>query len=392
MVQKQIEQYIDAHREEIIATWRDLVNLEGQTLETEHLNKVADFLYKKFSEAGVKCELHSPAGEEAPKVLTGIIGKEREGKPVCFSGHYDTVFKKGTYGENPFRIEGEKAFGPGVLDMKGGIVISLFVIKALESIGYNERPIKIVFCGDEEGGPLHGAAGELMYEYGKGCVCAFNMETGPVGNLLCVGRKAAFGGKFTVHGVSAHSGNNYEVGRNAILEAAHKVIAIQNMNDMEKGTHMNPAIIHGGTMSNSIPDRCDVTFSGRFVTYKELERVEKELADLFSKSTVDGTRCEYQASTMMPPYEKTPQNEKLCEFVAKISDENSYGKIGSVYLGGGSDASFVSKDGMPVLCSCGVRGEWNHTDREYAVVESMFERSKLWGAVVCQIEDFVKTL
>lgn len=85
-------------------------------------------------------------------MVAGEIGTGRPGKPVIFAGHFDTVFNPGTFGENPFRIEGDKAYGPGVLDMKGGIIIALWTIKALEAAGYDERPIRVCFCSDEEGG------------------------------------------------------------------------------------------------------------------------------------------------------------------------------------------------------------------------------------------------
>lgn len=146
-----------------------------------------------------------------------------------------------------------KAYGPGVLDMKGGIIITLYVIKALEAAGYRDRPIRICFCGDEEAGKFHAYACEQFQKWADGCIAGFNMETGPVNNDLCTGRKWAMWGHLDVHGVSAHSGNNYTAGRNALVEAAYKILAIQNCNDMEKGTNMNPAVIKGGTVPNAIP-------------------------------------------------------------------------------------------------------------------------------------------
>ena len=168
-MQKKIEAYIDAHRDEIVEQWKTLVNLEGKASELECMDIVAQHLYKIFTEAGVECELRR-GHPEAPQVLCGVIGKDRPGQPVLFSGHYDTVFVKGTYGDQPFRIDEEgKAHGPGCLDMKGGIIITLYVIKALEDAGYNERPIRIVFCGDEEGGANHAAAAAIMKEMAEGC-------------------------------------------------------------------------------------------------------------------------------------------------------------------------------------------------------------------------------
>lgn len=142
--------FIDGKREEMLAFWKELVNHEGRYDEVENLREVAAFLKKGFEEAGFKCELVETGSEFAP-VLTGVLGAERKGAPVLFTGHYDTVFKKGTYGDNPFHIENGRAYGPGVLDMKGGIAISLLCAMALNHVGYDARPIRISYAGDEEG-------------------------------------------------------------------------------------------------------------------------------------------------------------------------------------------------------------------------------------------------
>lgn len=385
-MQSQIESYIDEHREEILDRWRELVNLEGKADELECMEKVASYLYDQFTQAGVECKLEK-AHPDAPSVLTGVIGKDRPGQPVLLGGHYDTVFKKGAFGENPFHIDDEgKAHGPGCLDMKGGIIIALYVIKALESIGYKERPIRIVFCGDEEGGAHHFDAGSILRRSAEGCKCAFNMETGPINNSLCVGRKGAIIGSFVVKGVAAHSGNNFEAGRNAIVEAAHKMLAIDAMTDMEKGTNINVAVVNGGTMWNSIPDRCEVTYSGRFALVSEMERVKKEMAELMAKTFVQGTSTEYNSGAEGGVYEQTEGNMKLWEFCSGVSREHGYGDMGHVFLGGGSDAGTLASAGVPTLCSCGVVGEWNHTDREYAVADTMFTRTKLWCAVIQELD------
>ena len=240
-LQKQVEAYIDAHRDEIIEDWKNLVNLEGRGSQAECMDEVANHLYKLFTDAGFACTLDRPEG--APMVLTGELGTGRPGKPVLFGGHYDTVFTRGTYGENPFRIDEEgKAHGPGCLDMKGGIIISLWVGKALEAVGYKDRPIRINYCGDEEGYVCHEASTAFMRKAAEGTAATFNMETGPVSNALCFGRKGAMLGSFEVHGVAAHSGNAFDKGRNAVAEAAYKMVALHELTDIEEGTNMNVAI------------------------------------------------------------------------------------------------------------------------------------------------------
>ena len=386
-MKEKIKAFVREHEQDIIRDWKDLVNLEGSWREPKNMYVVAEHLRKLFSDAGVDCGIYC-AKPDVPPVLTGVLGADRPGAPVLFSGHFDTVFDKGTFGENPFRIVNGNAYGPGVLDMKGGIIITLYVIKALEELGYADRPIRIAFCGDEENGPEHHIAMDIIKKWAEGCVAAFNMETGPVNGDLCVGRKWGLGGKMTVHGVSAHAGNKYEVGRNAVVEAAYKIIKLQNLTDMELGTHMNPAIVHGGTVVNCIPDTCTLTFSGRFVKQSEIDRVAKACEDMFSKPDVEGTSIEYSFIGPFGGFETTEQIMALWQFVKDICTANGFPEVGHVYLGGGSDASSIALAGTPVLCGCGVRGEWGHTDQEYAVVSSMFERICLWIAVVQAIENF----
>ncbi|MBS4785000.1 MAG: M20/M25/M40 family metallo-hydrolase [Clostridiales bacterium] len=386
-MQEKIREFIAANRENILADWRELVNLEGSLREPANMYRIAEHLREKFSEAGVDCQVYGVSAD-IPPVLAGVIGAGRPGRPVIFTGHFDTVFDEGTFGPEPFRIEGDRAYGPGVLDMKGGIIITLYVIKALESLGYAERPIRICFCGDEEGGNNHGYACKEFQKWADGCAAAFNMETAPVNNALCLARKYAMVGQAKVHGVSAHSGNNYPAGRNAIVEAAYKVIAIQNMNDLELGTNMNPAAIHGGTVMNTIPDECDLLFSGRFKLLPEAERVRKELEELFAHPDVEGTSIEYTVGDPMGGFEKTPENQALLKFIDGVCQAHSLPPVGGVELGGGSDAGNMSMMGVPTLCSCGVRGEWNHTDREYALVDSMYERVEMWSLVVSELDAF----
>jgi glutamate carboxypeptidase len=148
---------------------------------------------------------------------------------------------------------------------------------------------------------------------------------------------------------------------------------------------MNPAIISGGTIHYGIPDECKVVFSGRFSKQSEINRVEQELKELFNTPYIEGTKVEYNIRDSFGGFEETKDNLELAAFVDEVSRQNGYGNVGHIFLGGGSDASGMAKAGIPLLCSCGVRGEWNHTDREYAVVNSMFERSKLWCAVIINI-------
>lgn len=382
----QIYQYIDSNRESILELYGEIVNLESWYKEPENVNIVAERLKTEFEKEGLVCKLIDV--EPNGKTLVGILGEDRGGKPVVFSGHMDTVFPEGTFGKKPFKIVDEKAYGPGVLDMKGGIIISLYVIKALNSIGYNERPIKIIYSGDEEA--CHGGSrgAEIFLEEAKGGICAFNMETGLIDNNLCIGRKGRIELHVTVEGVEAHSGNDFLSGRNAIGEIAHKILDFHNMTDLEVGTTVSVGKIQGGTMANAVPKECKIQVDIRFEKAKEMDKIKQKIKEICEKTYIDGTTTTYELASVMAAYETTEDVMRFYNYVKDTAEKFGFGEIKARRLGGSSDASYITIAGTPALCSFGIRGEWNHTEREYALVESLFERSKLISTVIMNLSKF----
>ena len=173
-------------------------------------------------------------------VLVGEWDNGSTKAPLLFIGHMDTVFKEGAVKENPFRVDEENfAHGPGVVDMKAGLVIAVYAIKALAELGFHERPIKCVFAGDEENLHMFSNAKAVMEAEASGALAAFNFETGYLDNHFVVGRNGGGPAQITVHGVAAHSGLAPEKGRSAILEAAHKIAAIEALNDIPRGKLIN---------------------------------------------------------------------------------------------------------------------------------------------------------
>ena len=382
-----IEAYVDAHREEMLALWREIVDLEGRSEELDALRLVAERLRSAFEAAGVDCRL-LPMGDGAQDYLTGIWGADLPGKPVLFCGHYDTILPSGKYGPAPFRIEEGRARGPGVLDMKGGIVIALYVIKALSSIGFQERPIKICFVSDEESCHAHNdRAGEVIMSEASGCLCAFNMETGRINNDLCVGRSARVSFHVSVTGVAAHAGNDFAAGRNAIAEMCHKVLELEALTDLERGSTVNCGVIQGGTVANAVPGRCDLHVDMRFLRQAELEKTVAAAQVICAKTYIDGTSTQCSYRVAMPAFETIPGVMELYELAKEVSEAYGYGSPGKIVLGGVSDASYLTMAGVPTLCSFGVRGEHNHTDEEYAVVESLYERTKWLSALFLHLSD-----
>lgn len=379
--------FIDDHREEMLQDWETFVNLEGHYEEKENVEKAQAWIREKLEQIGFRTWTVESRPDRC-SVLLGILGEERTGKPIVFGGHIDTVHPKGSFGkENPFYIEDGKAYGPGVLDMKGGIVLAVYVTRALESLGYKAHPIKFILAGEEEGDHV-GTDVDLLYtEESKGALCAFNMETGHITNSLCVGRKTQYTFFGTVHGKGGHAGNEFTKGQNALTEAVYKISEMLKFIDLDKGTTVTPSVMHCGKNTTSIPDLCEFAVDVRIMNGTEGERVREGFDKIMKHSYVPGTTTEYRLD-LAKLHEFAP-NEKilaLYDFINKTAEENGFEKFGKIVLGGASDTGSIARAGIPVLCSCGVIGEFNHNRREYAVVESMFSRAKIYTLAILAME------
>ncbi|MDR1833020.1 MAG: M20 family metallopeptidase [Fusobacteriaceae bacterium] len=385
-VQEKAFAFLDAKRDEMLNLWKTLVNMESGTMDKADVDVVAAFLRDKLEAFGATAEVIPFAG--AGNGLKAAFGEKTALAPVCFMGHYDTVFPHGTAKARPFAIKDGKATGPGALDMKAGVVIQLYVAKALMEAGYDKRQIKIVLAGDEETGHPQTDMAAVFENEAKGCVAAFNFETGDVANAIVVGRKGSASYDFTITGVAVHAGREPEKGRSAVLEMAHKIIDIQNLNDYPRGLTFNVGRVEGGVTRNAVAGKATMEVDVRVMKEEDYAEVEEKLLAIAKKTYVEGTHTEYTSHVSIGPMERTPGNDRLFALVAKVSEELGFPKPHPIVSGGGSDSTFSVRAGVPTVDQMGVKGEWNHSDREYAVVETLFERAKLAVACVLALESF----
>ena len=377
--------FIDAHREEMQALWRELVMMESGSGYKAGVDAVAVRLKKELDDCGATTQI--VAFEEAGNMLVGAVKGDAGKAPVLFIGHMDTVFKQGTVEKRPFTIQDGKAYGPGVLDMKGGIVTFLYAIKALKAAGYDTRPIKVLLAGDEEVGHLHSTAADVFMAEAKGAAAAFNCETGFVDDGIVVGRKGTAQFSVEVKGVSAHAGNDPENGRNAILELSHKIIAIQALTDWNDGTTYNVGVIQGGSVPNAVPDYAKIDIDVRYRNPEDLPGITKQLEDIGAKTYVEGTSTTVIMKNGFKPMKTTEAGKELFQLVKTVYEENGFGAPYEKYVGGGSDSAYSVLAGVPTVCAMGVKGARNHSPEEYAVVETLFERAKLLSACVLKLDE-----
>ena len=385
MNQKQMAfQFVDDRREEMVSLWQEVVNMESGPHEKQGIDAVGARFRKVLEEVGAAPR--SVEFENAGNMLIAELGEQGSNPGILFLGHMDTAIAAGAIARQPFTIKDGKAYGPGVLDMKGGIVAFLYAIKALNSVGYNSRPIKVVLAGDEEVLHARSNAPDVFIEEAKGYAAAFNTETGFVDNGIVVGRKGVARFMLEVKGVAAHAGNDPENGRSAILEIAHKIIEVQKLTDWEKGISFNVGVMLGGKTSTAVPDYAKIDIDVRYKDPDDLSWILEQLQAVGEKTYVDGTTTQVSFMEGIKPMKTTEGVLQLFELVKKTSEENGFGTPYAKYVGGASDSAYSILGGVPTVCSMGVKGGRNHSPEEFAIVETLFERAKLMIACVLNMD------
>lgn len=389
MQSEKIWAYIESHREEALETLRTLVNLEGHYSEKENVERARDYIQRELEKEGFVCHIREVAPDKAG-MLVGILGADRPGKPVLFSGHLDTVYLAGDFdGEDPFRVEDGKVYGPGVLDMKGGIIIALYAIKALNAIGFDACPIKILFLGEEECDHIGTDADTLITQESMGARCAFNMECGDLDNRLGTARKSQHTFFMTVKGEGGHAGNDFWRGKNAIHEAVHKIQQIIGLTDAEQQTTVTTSILKGGGMQSAIADHCEAVFDVRVTNDGEKERIYRSMEEIMAQPHIPGTTTTYTYyAAKLAPLMETDAVLSLWNFVNKVATDCGAPPFGKMLRGGATDAGNIAAAGVPTLCACGICGDFAHNKKEYAMLESLYERAKIFAAVVARIDEF----
>ncbi|MFB7452097.1 M20 family metallopeptidase [Streptomyces sp. NPDC056194] len=292
---------------------------------------------------------------------------------VLVLGHHDTVFPLGTLERRPFRVEGGRAFGPGVFDMLGGLVQAVHGLAALDDLS----GVEILVTADEEVGSA--ASRALIEERARACGHVLVFEGAAEGGGLKTARKGC--GSFDVHitGRASHAGLEPEAGVNALVEAAHQVLAIQALSRPDLGTTVSPTVASAGTSDNVIPAQATVWVDVRVESAEEKERVEAAFAGLTPR--LEGATITVHGGVNRPPL---PESASRTLFATA---RELLPGIEGVAVGGGSDGNFTGALGIPTLDGLGAVGGGAHADHEFLLVDSMAERANLVTGLVGAIRN-----
>lgn len=308
--------------------------------------------------------VESESGRYAPHWLFGTKLAEASAEgAVAIVGHLDTVFPPGTF--EGFRYDGAIARGPGVLDMKGGLVVAIEALRALGRAGELDRArVVLAIVSDEEVGSPEGRP--LLQRELRGAACALVLEAGRKGDAVITSRKGTAGVSAKSSGKAAHAGNAHKDGANAIWALAKLVDMAQGLTDYERGVTLNVGKITGGQGKNTVPDAAEALLDFRFVTTRDGEATMEALREIARRAAeaVPGTRIDLSGGIARTPLERTPENVALYEEYAQYAAIAGLGHAEAPLVGGGSDASSTSAIGIPSIDGLGPRGSGFHTRDE----------------------------
>lgn len=369
---------LDELEEEYITFWEEFCEIESPTDYKEGVDTAGNYVIEKAKARGWKIQKqHQQVAGDCICITMNPDAKE---PPVCLSGHLDTVHPVGLFSKPCVTKDDEKIYGPGVADCKGGIVAAFMAMAALEDIGFNARPIKLILQSDEEtsSADSNKTTVEYMCECAHGAVAFLNCEPHEKGTAV-LQRKGIAKYTFNITGKAAHAALCFN-GISAITEAAHKIIELEKYKD-EKGITANCGIISGGTKINTVPEKCSISVDFRFSNAQELQEVKNIAQKVADTSYLPDTTCELVLESLRDAMELTDTNIALFEKANCIFEENNLPRLSMRATGGGSDAAYTTQCGIPTIDSVGVEYGYIHSKDEYAIISTLKDSAKRLASI-----------
>jgi glutamate carboxypeptidase len=376
----------EARYGDFVDVLRAMVNVDCGSYTPEGVNAVADMCRQKFEAGRWKVERipHVPV-EGEPQLGDLVIGRlDGSGGPrVLMVGHMDTVFDPGTAAERPFRIEGDRAFGPGVSDMKGGLLTGFFAVDVLQAAGFDGFGSITYICNPDEeiGSPFSRA---FIRDAAKEADAALVLEGARENGDVVSARKGVSDYRIEITGRSAHAGVEPERGRSAILEAAHKVMALHELNGRWPGVTVNVGVISGGTRPNVVAERCSIHVDVRSPKEETLTQAEAEVERIAGTHTVPDVQAVATGGKWHRPMEKKEGGARLAALALDVARELGF-ELHDTATGGASDANTTSAAGAPTLDGMGPVGGDDHSSREWIDLTSVVPRISLLAGILSRL-------
>jgi glutamate carboxypeptidase len=372
-----------------LADLERLVNIDCGSYTPAGVNEVATWTASFLAGLGAVIERRpDPAGALGDTVVATFEGRAGAGPRLLLIGHMDTVFPEGTAAERPFRVEDGTAYGPGVTDMKSGLLAGLYALRALRDLAGGdvtalpfERIVFVANPDEEIGSP---ASTPHIREVAASSDACFVLECARANGDFVSSRKGIADLRLRIHGVAAHAGVEPEKGRSAILAGARIVERVHALNGRWPGVTANVGVFQSGTRPNVVPDLAELQVDVRAVTRDSLEAAVAAIDDLAEAPGVPDVTVEVETMASWLPMEKLERSGRLADHVVALARRLGF-ETTDVATGGASDANTTSGMGVPSIDGLGPIGGRDHSPYEYLEIGSIVPRTTLVAALLLTV-------
>jgi glutamate carboxypeptidase len=386
--ESRVLEWLAGRQGEMLATLEAMVNTDGGSYDKPGVDAVGAQVRAFLEARGIPVE--TIPGERFGDCLratldaggeAGASGNAR--RNILLMGHRDTVFPKGEPERRPFRVENGIATGPGVADMKAGLVMNMFVMAAFKAVGGAPGPLVGLFTGDEEIGSPEGRP--VIEDEARRARVVFNSEPGRPNGGVVTGRKGGVFMAVEIEGRAAHSGGNFESGISAIGELAQKVTAIHALTDLKRGITLNVGLVSGGQSVNTVAPHAQLQIDLRYVEPADREEVMGKIHEIVARSYVPGTRAALTIRGEFLPLTQSPAAARVFEMYRGAAAESGLAVTGE-FTGGCADSGFTAAVGAPTLCAVGPVGGKAHSPEEYLEVASLVPRAQALARAILRLD------
>jgi glutamate carboxypeptidase len=360
----------------------EIVNIDSGTGDVEGGRKVADALTSRLKALGYAVESVPAEAAGLPENTVATLQGSGKGR-ILIIGHIDTVFGPGTVAKRPFRMDAEKAYGPGVSDEKGGVVQGVYALKLLHDLGFKDfkQIVYLIETSEERGSP--GTRALIAKLVGDADV-ELNMEPGDLPDVMTVWRKGSATFHIDVKGRAAHAGIAPQEGRNAAEELIHQLKADEVFPKTGDGLTANLTVMSAGTRNNIIPENASAQINVRVRDKADLEKVQATLEKNAQTTIIPDTKVTISREPAFPPLPVNPGTEALADRAAAI-----YAGLGLTITrggnGGASESALAVDQGVPALDGLGPAAGGFHSDSEYLVLSTVTPRLYLLTKLIMDL-------
>jgi len=380
----QIVAWLGSQRDAMLAELEAMVNTDGGSYDKAGVDAVGAQVGAFLARHGVTVETlpQQKHGDCLRAVVDagGSASGGNERRNIVLMGHRDTVFPKGEPERRPFKIEDGRAYGPGVCDMKAGLVMNMFVLAAIQKFGGAPGPVVGLFTGDEEIGSPEGRP--VIEAEARAARVVFNSEPGRPTGAVVTGRKGGVFSVIDITGKAAHSGGNFEAGISAIEELARKVQALHALTDLKRGITVNVGLVSGGQSVNTVAPWAQAQIDLRYVDPVDRDELMGAIHAIAEKSFVPGTSASLTIRGEFVPLKKNPGTDAVFALYRDVAEFETAGE----FTGGCADSGFTALMGAPTLCAVGPVGGKAHSPEEYMEVDSFVPRAQAVARAILRLD------